>query len=101
MCAESIAEPRSPLFELATPAPSTDGDVLFVLVMSEAVVEVPFDTLLSCIFFTLEPGIIDKPKIENNDYYSDVWGLNKSLTKWTNLGKMYKARSGHVALPLS
>ena len=40
-------------------------------------------------------------KIENDNDCSDILGLDKSLTKWTNLGKMSEARSGHLALPLS
>ena len=62
ICEESNVELRSPLFEFNIPAPSTVGEVLFVLVMSDALFEVPFATLLSCMCLTFEPGIIDKPK---------------------------------------
>ena len=31
---------------------------------------------------------------------NDVWGLNKSLTKWTHLGRIRKSRSRHIVLPL-
>ena len=32
---------------------------------------------------------------------SDVYGLNRSLTTWTHLGKIKKGRSDHIVLPLS
>ena len=32
---------------------------------------------------------------------SDVYGLNRSLTTWTHLGKIKKGRYGHIVLPLS
>ena len=32
---------------------------------------------------------------------SDVYGLNRSLTSWTHLGKIKKGRWGHIVLPLS
>ena len=38
--------------------------------MSAALVAVPFDTLSSCIFFTLEPGMIDKPEMDDLDCLS-------------------------------
>ena len=38
---------------------------------------------------------------EDLEMRNDVWGLNKSLTSWTNLGKIRGFRSGHIALPLS
>ena len=62
MCDVSNVELRSPLFELDIPAPSTEGEALFVLVMSDALCEVPLATLLSCICLTFEPGIIDTPE---------------------------------------
>ena len=32
---------------------------------------------------------------------SNVYGLNKSMTEWTSLGKTRKGRFRHIALPFS
>ena len=34
-------------------------------------------------------------------FSSDVYGLNRTMTNWTHLGKIKKGRRGHIVLPLS
>ena len=36
-----------------------------------------------------------------NTFSSNVYSLDKSLSKWTVLGKIRKGRYGHIALPIS
>ena len=38
---------------------------------------------------------------EKEDYSSNVYGLDKSLTEWTLLGKIRNGRHSHIALPIS
>ena len=40
-------------------------------------------------------------KTEEEEYSSNVYGLNRSLKEWTLLGEIRTGRCGHVALPLS
>ena len=38
---------------------------------------------------------------EEETLSSNVYGLNKTLSEWTSLGKIRKGRQSNIALPLS
>ena len=40
-------------------------------------------------------------KTKEEDYSSNVYGLNRSLKEWTLQGKIRTGRCNHIALPLS
>ena len=40
-------------------------------------------------------------KTKEEEYSSNVYGLNRSLKEWTLLGKIRTGRCNHIALPLS
>ena len=44
--------------------------------------------------------VVGRNKQYIEEWFSDVYGLNRSLTSWTHLGKIKKGRSCHIVLPL-
>ena len=55
-------------------------------------VELPETTNIACVVIGGAIG---------GEYSSNVYGLNKSTTEWTFLGKIRKGRFRHIALPFS
>ena len=57
-----VAVPRSPLLVFEIPPSTIEAEVLFVHAISDSLVDVPFATLLSCIWcFKFEPLIMETP----------------------------------------
>ena len=69
------------------------GPLLPVGIEDAACVALPPKCDLACV-------VIGGETIEES-YSSNVYGLNKSLTKWYTLGKIKTGRRRHIALPLS
>ena len=38
---------------------------------------------------------------DKESYSRDIYGLDRTMTTWTHLGKIKKERHGHIVLPLS
>ena len=70
------------------------GPRLPVEIESAACVAHPPTSNFACV-------IVGGSSINSSSSSSNVYGLDKSLSKWTLLGKIRNERYGHIALPIS